>query len=163
MHRSPGLRCVSPCYRNRAVCLPRRKLILRSTIYPAICLPQCWHTVTKYHLKNRGVGKRTIRYRRLRYHIPHRLKNRGTPKPYHFLRFPKTLPCRALLFLSSKTPRGRYFRITLWSAPGGVYSVFYGITRLLLYDSFPLRSGTYQYCIINSSSPEYVNEVPFSL
>ena len=121
LHRSPGLHCVSPCYRNRAVCLPRRKLILRSTIYRAICLPrrnivttyraiclprrknitiyraiclpQCWNTVTKYHLKNRGVGKHTIRY-----HITHRLKNRGTPKPYHFLQLSKALPVSCSLF-----------------------------------------------------------------
>ena len=133
MHRSPGLRCVSPCYRNRAVCLPRRKIILRSTIYRAICLPQrkivtiyrsiclprreivtiyraiCLpriKTVTIYRaiclpqfwdtVKNRGVGNRTIRYRRLRYHIPYHLKNRGTPKPYHLLPLSKALPCRAL-------------------------------------------------------------------
>ena len=108
------MRCVSPCYRNRAVCLSRRKLILRSTIYRAIyaprrkivtiyyraiCLQQCWDTVTKYHSKNRGVGNRTIIYRKLRYRIPYRLKNRGTPKPYHFLRFSKALPCRALIEL----------------------------------------------------------------
>ena len=112
MHRSPGLRCVSPCYRNRAVCLPRRKLILRSTIYRAICLPrrkivttyraiclprrknatiyraiclpQCWDTVTKYHLKNRGVGKRTIRY-----HITHRLKTVELLNRTIFSNFPK--------------------------------------------------------------------------
>ena len=80
---------------------PKPKIV---TIYSAICLPQCWDTVTKYHLKNRGVGNRAIiyrrlRYRRLRYRIPHRLKNRGTPKPYHLLRFSKALPCRALIFL----------------------------------------------------------------
>ena len=27
-----------------------------------------------------------------------------------------------------QTPRGRYFRIVLWSAPGGVHSVLYGNT-----------------------------------
>ena len=57
--------------------------------------PYCWR-LTKHHLKNRGVGNRTIRYRRLRYRIPHSLKNRGIPKPYHFLRFFKALPCIAL-------------------------------------------------------------------
>ena len=50
-------------------------MVLKNAVYRAICLPQCWDTVTKYHLKNRGVGNRTIRYRRLRYRIPHRLRH----------------------------------------------------------------------------------------
>ena len=66
---------------------PRRNRVVET--------PYCWR-LTKYHLKNRGVGNRTTRYRRLRYRIPHRLKNRGTPKPYHFLRFSNALLRRAL-------------------------------------------------------------------
>ena len=77
-----------PCH------LPTAKIFF--TIYRAICLSQCWDTVTRYHLKNRGVGKRTIRYRKLRYHIPYRLKNRGTPNRTIFYHFFKALPCRTL-------------------------------------------------------------------
>ena len=68
---------------------PRRNRVVET--------PYCWR-LTKYHLTNRGEGNCTIRYRRLRYRILHRLKNRGTPKPYNFLRFSKALPCRALEF-----------------------------------------------------------------
>ena len=68
---------------------PRRNMVVET--------PYCWR-LTKYHLKNRGVGNCTIRYRRLRYRILHRLKNRRTPQPYNFLRFSKALPCRALEF-----------------------------------------------------------------
>ena len=68
---------------------PRRNRVVET--------PYCWR-LTKHHLKNRGVGNCTIRYRRLRYRILHRLKNRGTPKSYNFLGFSKALPCRALEF-----------------------------------------------------------------
>ena len=66
---------------------PRRNRVVET--------PYCWR-LTKYHLKNRGVGNCTIS-------ILHRLKNRGTPKPYNFLRFSKALPCRALEFEFSTT------------------------------------------------------------
>ena len=42
-----------------------------------------------------------------------------------FLETPRGAP--SALFLFCKTPRERYFGIVLWNAPGGVYSVPYGM------------------------------------